>query len=220
MKFQFVRAPAMKRLLSKQDGLADWAEFAASWNRLRLDRYMADGGRYRRRRHAVFSVSAGRVRRLAHRPHYQGLDYNPLNGGVKRWFEPIEPAIGRGKTLRSILAFAARRFGAGPWRVEVHQFRIEARAGRAGRPTPEGAHRDGVDHVLALLVERRNVRRGRTTIADVAGRSLGAFTLREPLDAALLDDRKVYHGVTPIEPLDRSKPGYRDVLVVTFRRRS
>ena len=28
--------------------------------------------------------------RAAHEPHVQTLDYNPLNGGVARWFEPIE----------------------------------------------------------------------------------------------------------------------------------
>ena len=26
------------------------------------------------------------------------------------------------------------------------------------------------------------------------------------------------HGVTPVEPIDPAAPGYRDVLVVTFRR--
>ena len=26
------------------------------------------------------------------------------------------------------------------------------------------------------------------------------------------------HGVTPVEPVDPAEPGFRDVLVVTFRR--
>jgi hypothetical protein len=26
------------------------------------------------------------------------------------------------------------------------------------------------------------------------------------------------HGVTPVEPIDPAEPGFRDVLVVTFRR--
>ena len=45
-----------------------------------------------------------------------------------------------------------------------------------------------------------------------------SFTLTEPFDAALVDDARVYHGVTPVEPLDPAAPAYRDVLVVTFRR--
>ena len=38
-----------------------------------------------------------------------------------------------------------------------------------------------------------------------------------PLDAALLDDARVAHGVTPIEPVDPDGPAYRDVMVVTWR---
>jgi hypothetical protein len=102
--------------------------------------------------------------------------------------------------------------------VEVHQFRIDARTGEIGRPTPEGMHRDGVDYVLVLLVSRRNIASGITSVHDLTGRALGHFTLTEPLDSALVDDARVMHGVTPVEPLDPAEPGHRDVLVVTFRR--
>ncbi|MBN9545311.1 MAG: 2OG-Fe dioxygenase family protein [Alphaproteobacteria bacterium] len=37
-------------------------------------------------------------------------------------------------------------------------------------------------------------------------------------DAVFLDDRPVFHGVTPIEPLDPRKLAIRDVLVITFTR--
>jgi hypothetical protein len=100
----------------------------------------------------------------------------------------------------------------------VHQFRIEAQPGKRGLPTPEGLHRDGVDWVLVLLIARENIAEGVTTIYDLNKESLGCFTLISPLDAALVDDNRVYHGVTAVEPIDPSKPAYRDVLVVTFRR--
>ena len=32
-----------------------------------------------------------------------------------------------------------------------------------------------------------------------------------------VDDHRMMHGVTPVEPIDPSRPGFRDVLVVTFR---
>jgi hypothetical protein len=66
-------------------GPADWASFAASWNDLPIDGFMADGGRYRRRRFAAFSVSPEQVERKPHQPHWQSRDYNALNGGVQRW---------------------------------------------------------------------------------------------------------------------------------------
>ena len=53
--FAFVSASTMRRLLGS---LADWAVFAASWDALGPDTFMADGGRYRKRRFAVFRASA------------------------------------------------------------------------------------------------------------------------------------------------------------------
>ena len=70
----------------------DWAAFAASWRHLGPDLYMADGGRYRRRRHATFACRDGVLTRQPHQPHWQSRDYNPLNGDVQRWFDPVDPA--------------------------------------------------------------------------------------------------------------------------------
>jgi len=38
------------------------------------------------------------------------------------------------------------------------------------------------------------------------------------MDTALVDDDRVFHGVTALSRLDPALPAYRDVLVVTFRR--
>lgn len=222
--FAFVPADRMKALLEAVGPLHDWPEFAASWNDLETDTFMADGGRYRRRRHAVYRIeSGGPAQRQPHQPHYQERDFNALNGGIDRWFAPVAEATGGTASLETILAFCARCFGSlapgvPAWHVELHQFRIEAGPGMEGRPTPEGMHRDGVDYVLVLLIERDNIVSGTTTIADLGKRPLGSFTLAAPFDAALVDDSRVYHGVTPVEPLDPALPAHRDVLVVTFRR--
>ena len=222
--FTFVHSDAMRELLQSFGSLADFSEFSDSWNTLELDTYMADGGRYRRRRHAVFAAdpSSDAILRQRHQPHYQSLEYNPLHGGLARWFEPIAPNIGSSETLRTVLTFCRVLFETlasetNRWHIEVHQFRIEARQGIAGRPTPEGLHRDGVDYVLVLLVNRRNIASGTTSIHAPGGRQLGQFTLTDPLDAALVDDGRVAHGVTPVEAIDPAQPAYRDVLVVTFK---
>ena len=221
--FAFVEGSAMRGILEHSGPLSDWDVFAASWDMLEVDPYMADGGRYRRRRHAVYSAGRmGAIRRDAHQPHFQSTDYNPLHGGIDRWFEPIADTVALGPTMTTILLCCRSLFsGLAPdapaWRVETHQFRIEARALEAGRPTPEGLHRDGVDYVLVLLVHRQNIASGVTGIHALDGRALGSFTLRTPLDAAFVDDRRVAHGVTPVQPIDASQPAHRDVLVVTFR---
>ncbi len=223
--FVFADAPAMKSALSEA-GFAEWDSFAQSWNDLGLDAYMADGGRYRRRRHAAFESAAAGISRKPHQPHYQSRDYNALNGGLERWFAPVAGTIANHPAMQAILKTCFELFdGLTPpavkplaWHVEVHQFRIEAGLGQEGRPTPEGLHRDGVDWVLVLLIARENIASGVTTIADNDRKTIGNFTLTQPLDAAWVDDSRVYHGVTPVEALDPSRPAYRDVLVVTFRR--
>lgn len=221
--FAFVEADRMRALLEHTGSLSDWSTFAASWNDLGLDTYMADGGRYRRRRHAVYRATRDGIARQPHQPHYQGRDYNHLNGGIDRWFDPVSDAAAASDSLQTILAYCHACFGAlapetRAWHIEIHQFRIEARAGAEGRPTPEGMHRDGVDYVLVLLIDRTNIKSGTTTIADLEKRPLGSFTLTTPCDAAIVDDSRVYHGVTPVEPIDPSAPAHRDVLVVTFRK--
>jgi hypothetical protein len=204
--------------------LADWDAFAASWAALGPDTFMADGGRYRRRRYAVFAAAdQGPITREAHQPHYQGREYNALNGGIERWFDPVEPAVAEGATCTAVLRFCRDAFAAAapsprPWHIEMHQFRIEAKPGTAGKPTPEGMHRDGVDYVLVMMIKRTNIQRGETIMADAAQRPRGRFTLTEPMESVLLDDHHVFHGVTPVEAIDPEQPAYRDVLVVTFRR--
>ena len=219
--FAFLEGGALRELAGAR--MSDWARFAASWDDLRRDEYMADGGRDRLRRHAVFTIPAGTAAALLEprQPHYQDRAYNTLNGGIERWYEPVDPAVASGATLSTLLAFGAgffRRMRPGAsWRVEVHQFRIEAAAGKAGRPTPEGVHRDGVDYALAVLVKRENVESGTTRVSAPDGRPLGAFTLTNPLDAAIVDDARVMHGVTPITALDPALPARRDVLVLTYK---
>ena len=229
--FVFVHGATMQASLGQFGTLSDWATFAESWSDLAIDTYMADGGRYRRRRHGVFAVgSSGSLQRLEPQPHYQSTDYNPIHGGIARWFEPITDAVAGGESLATILKFCAAVFGGlAPetmsWKAEVHQFRIEARSGEEGRPTPEGLHRDGVDYVLVLLIDRKNIASGTTSIhalrgtgapGGMIGRTLGNFTLTHPFDAALLEDRKVSHGVTPVAAVDPNQAAFRDVLVVTF----
>lgn len=212
----------MRGLLEAFGPLSDWNAFADSWNTLEPDVYLANVGLHRRRRHAVFTATGDEIVRASHQPHYQSRDYNTLQGGIERWFAPMLPEVSSSASLRSILNFCRTFFGAlapdvAAWHVELHQFRIEARPDEPGQPTPEGVHRDGVDYVLVLLVDRLNIASGTTTIHAADGELLGSFTLTHALDAALVDDSRVFHGVTPVEPEDPAEASHRDVLVVTFR---
>jgi hypothetical protein len=220
--FALVPGAAMTARLGVPD--AALAEFAASWERLEVDTFMADGGRYRRRRIANFTARAGVPGHVRgpHRPHFQAVVHNSLNGGVERWFGAMEDAVADGAALQALLglgrAVADARLPGADWFVEVHQFRIEAQAGAPGFPTPEGAHHDGVDVVLIGMVARTNLAGGETLITDDAGTELARFTLLDRLDTAFIEDARVMHGVTPVAPLDATRPSCRDVLVITWKR--
>lgn len=216
--FAVLDAPSLARLAGC-DG-ADFARWAPLWDALPPDRYLRDGGRYRRRRHGCFVVEHGRVSAAPHRAHWQPLEYNALHGGIERWFEPLPASLAADPAWPALLAGLAgcadRMRGPRRWFVEAHPFRIDTTDG-IGRPTPEGAHRDGVDLVAVILVGRENVKGGETRVFDVRGPQGVRFTLAEPWSALLLDDERVIHESTPIQPLDPARPAHRDTLVVTLR---
>ncbi|WP_119353621.1 2OG-Fe dioxygenase family protein [Azohydromonas sediminis] len=190
------------------------------WDRLPPDTHLRDGGRYRFRRHSCFVVDSDVVEPVPHRAHWQPVEYNALHGGIERWFEPIEPALVADPLWTRLLAVTAARAsalrGAQRWYVEAHPFRIDTASG-IGRPTPEGAHRDGVDLVAVILVHRVGVKGGETRVFDADGPRGERFTLAEPWSVLWLDDARVIHETTPIQPLDAARPGFRDTLVLTCR---
>jgi hypothetical protein len=189
-----------------------------SWDDLAPDNYLKDGGRYRRRRHSCFVQDGLALDQTEHRAHWQPVEYNALHGGMRRLFEPIAPQTvanpAWSKLVAAIGQACAQVRGQHPWYVEAHQFRIDTTDG-IGRPTPEGAHRDGVDFVAVLLVGRHGIKGGETRVFEADGPNGKRFTMTEPWTMLLLDDAAVIHESTPIQPLDGK--GHRDTLVLTYR---
>ena len=222
----FARVPGTTLIgLMGEAGRAEaLAPFFASWGRLETDAFMRDGGRYRRRRIANFAAEPGIPGHVRgpHRPHFQAVVHNTLNGGVDRWFAAMEDAVAASAPLTALLdlgrSMAEALHGPQSWFVEAHQFRIEAAAGAPGFPTPEGVHHDGVDFVLIAMIARTNLTGGETVIEGDAGNRLARFVLQDPLDTAMVDDPRVMHGVTPVAPADPALPSCRDVLVLTWKR--
>lgn len=200
-----------------------WNQLTDSWNRLPPDTHLKDGGNYRKRRHACFiqEFPSGKLTQTPHRAHWQPTEYNALHGGFERWFDPIEPAVAEAPAWTALLGSLGRLFAqvqAVPrWYIEAHQFRIDTTGG-VGRPTPEGAHRDGVNFVVVLMVARQGVKGGETRVFDAHGPDGVRFVMQEPLTALLLDDARVIHETTPLFPADDpAGTGFRDTLVLTYR---
>ena len=192
-----------------------------AWSDLPPDGFLRDGGRYRRRRHSCFIVDGNVLRAVPHRAHWQPVEYNALHGGLERWFEPMDHNMtGQAVWTRLLTGLGlacSQTKGEQPWYVEAHQFRIDTTDG-IGRPTPEGAHRDGVDFVVVALVDRAGVKGGETRVFDARGPAGVRFTMSEPWSTLVLDDERVIHETTPIQPADSGVAGgHRDTLVLTFR---
>jgi hypothetical protein len=200
---------------------ADLASLQPFWSDLPPDAHLLDGGRYRRRRHSCFVVRSGQLESVPHRAHWQPLEYNALHGGLHRLFDPMQAAMLAQPVWSQLMVWLARVAsqlkGPQDWWVESHQFRIDTTDG-IGRPTPEGAHRDGVDLVAVFMVDRVGVKGGETRVFDAAGPNGQRFTLTQPWSVLLLDDARVIHETTPIQPLPaHTEDAHRDTLVVTLR---
>ncbi|MBI2768105.1 MAG: 2OG-Fe dioxygenase family protein [Burkholderiales bacterium] len=198
--------------------LAELNALRAGWEDLPPDAHLKDGGHYRRRRHSCFVADGGALTQAPHRAHWQPVEYNALHGGMERWFEPMEQAAVEApawvKLLAALADVSSQLKGPRPWYVEAHQFRIDTTDG-IGRPTPEGAHRDGVDVVAVFLVGREGIKGGETRVFEAEGPAGQRFTLTEPWSLLLLDDERVIHESTPIQPL--AAGAHRDTLVLTYR---
>lgn len=229
-----VTAPFIKALLDRGHALLEPAlvqqqlsvplheleQLRPSWNNLARDVHLRDAGNYRARRHScfVYTAATGALSLAPHRAHWQPIDYNALHGGMERWFDPIESYVIEAPVWQQLLQTLGAAFDTlcpvSHWYIEAHQFRIDTASG-IGRPTPEGAHRDGVDYVAVMLVERRDVRGGETRVFEAHGPNGVRFTMTQPWTLLLLDDARVIHETTPIQPA--ATAGIRDTLVLTYR---
>ncbi len=200
--------------LAQLNGLRD------SWARLPRDTYLRDGGKYRSRRHSCFvqsfSVDVATPARCFDRraaPALTGSRLRTMRFTVA-WSAGSSPSSRRSWTrrcgeswLRQSGCCSNRCVRSNSGSSRPINF-ASTTADGIGRPTPEGAHRDGVDFVAVILAGRRNIRGGETRVFDATGPSGVRFTMQEPWSMLLMDDARVIHETTPIQP--DTEQGVRD----------
>jgi hypothetical protein len=215
----FVFVPGSSLLAIRGIG-NQFANFAQKWSDLPVDRYFTGPKPYRFRRHAQldFNADTGELKVRPVGGYFQPVEYNPLFGGITRYFAPIEWATQTETVLTSLIRLAAGTvFGlAGWWVVNVHFVRITSDLGASAPPAPEGPHRDGYDFITLHLVGRNNDTGGETMILDQADRELWSLTLDAPLDTLYMDDRRFRHYVTPIGSVGRQC--HRDMILMSYER--
>lgn len=198
-----------------------YQRFKASWDDLKPDPYLLNGGTFRLRRYAVVTWQNNTLQPMTAEAHFQSKQYNPMYGGIQRVFAPIMPEILYSdlltRMLRDIIGLFTTNMDSG-WKVQCHQFRIKTSVMEVGRPTPEGIHQDGADYVFIMLLERQGITGGKSELFDQARQRIAAIYLQQECDAILLNDKVLWHNVTNIQPAKGVEKGHRDVLVLTFHR--
>ncbi len=207
------------------DPLAElWDEFAESWDDLEEDRFMADGGKYRRRRFSEFryNVKTDTLRVLKHLPFFQSADLNTLNGGVDRKFSPVTPYIAShpitAAMIRQHAQVFARVTGHDRWAINFHQVRITALADMTGKPAPEGMHKDGVTFTTLFCIQRKNTAGAENLMFDNDKQPIFSTTLQRAGDIVIFEDDAFYHDVTPMTPANPNEAAQRDMLFIEFTR--
>ncbi|CAM3592169.1 2OG-Fe dioxygenase family protein [Nocardiopsis gilva] len=199
-----------------------WTRFAAHWDDLADDPYVAAHGTRRQRRYDRFSLTPanGELDPLPHTPFIQPGHTNPLYPDVERHFAPLTAEFQSEPLMRALLLLLGRLASAlddaATWTSYVHPMRVIASADSQGDPTPEGRHRDGVTLVTSFFVGRRNATGGTTTVVTSAGEPLLTTALDQPGTLLLCDDRRTLHQVSAIQPTDPARPAFRDALVTTL----
>ncbi|MBW5481341.1 2OG-Fe dioxygenase family protein [Streptomyces bambusae] len=201
-------------------GETEIKQLRQSWDGLPVDRYMRDGARYRRRRYSEFHLTDSGLVRAPHGAFRQSLAVNPLHGGVAREFEPVEQEVADSPLLtalvRALLARLPGSFDIATGGIGIHQIRILASRDAEGLPAPEGIHEDGHHFVAQVLMRRENVDGGVSQLYDREKAPLFRTLLTEPFETVVIDDRRVFHGVSAVEVADGAPVGVRDMMLVDF----
>jgi hypothetical protein len=193
--------------------------FFRSWDHLVLDAYPtpASGSRYRR--YSRVRVEGGRLKPLPPVPFLQSAAVNRLHGDTARWFAPVADETMRSPALAAIVGLLAELRPGSCARVSlvcgIHQIRVVASPGVAGQPTPEGVHRDGHLFVGQVFIGSSGISGGQSAVYDDKRAQLYSARLQRPLEAIMLDDRRLLHAVSAVRSTTVGV-GHRDMLLVDF----
>ncbi|MEU9855174.1 2OG-Fe dioxygenase family protein [Streptomyces sp. NPDC047974] len=195
-------------------------DFIRSWADLPVDAYLPDGATFRQRRYGRFRLANDQLVPTDSAVFEQSAEVNSLFGGVERRFEPLADTVASSDVLRRIvLAFLDNlpgeidRATAG---VGVHQIRIIAGRDESSMPAPEGIHEDGHHFVAQVLINREDVAGGESQLYDRDKQPIFRTTLLEPFESIVIDDRRVFHGVSAITPAEGAERGIRDMMLIDF----
>ena len=187
--------------------------FKPFFNNLPDDPYLK--GNYRSRRLSRFIADGDKLIKLPHGYLFQGKDYNPLLGNIKREFAELEDELVELHSFKTlVLAFSDSCKLHPEAEIGVHQIRTICSPNNLGNPAPEGIHQDGTDFIGIFSVNRENIQGGETHLYTAKKEKPVFSKILNPGELLLVNDHEFFHFTTPIKPQIEGQ-GSRDVFVLT-----
>lgn len=164
----------------------------------------------------------------------QGSSVQSEFGNMQRVFPAIRESVASSPLLRSIvhadgsLAVLSGALSSSlAYLVGIHFIKLQPGPSAPAVITPDEIHRDGEPVTFAHLIERSNCNGGENfvTSLDTVGKRpadlseqdiFSQFTLLEPGDSFVVDDRKVAHYVSPVSRIAPDQLGHRTIMLVDF----
>jgi len=168
-------------------------------------------GEFRLRRYSVFNC---RGEPLDSTEFTQSLEYNKYQGDVTRTFQPIEEHICHHYSFVLLVERFRDITGVRHKNVEVHQMRIVTDGSEPVEISPEGPHQDGYDAICLVGISRENITGGNLLLSsEKSGETILSYALKNG-EAAIIDDRDLWHNGDPIQAINPDKLGFMDVFVL------
>ncbi len=181
------------------------------FNQVAQDPYIAKGDRYKSI--ARCRLKGTNIEQQAHGPLFQNQQINPVNGGIMRSY----PEISNLDCAKEPIMLFAQTFNIDYTdEILVQTQRTKCSNENSGITTPEGFHRDDIDFLAILCVNRYNIQGSETQLLNAEGNIVFQRTLY-PGEMLLINDSQFLHYTSPITIQDphKNKHGYRDILIIS-----
>ena len=190
------------------------AKIKPDFQKLQRDKYTSSGFQFK---HIVrYKYTKDNFVKQPLAPLYQPLNINATHGNIARYYPEYEPE--HPEEIEKILAhFVVEAKVPANSVILLQAQRVICSHNFIGEPSVEGWHRDGVEKVGVMCVDRHNISGGLNLFRKIDGTRPRQFkTILDPGYLIVFNDRECMHRVSSIMPKKHDELGWRDVVYMTY----
>jgi hypothetical protein len=185
----------------------------SDFDKLVVDPYVKEG--YRKKHILRAKYTKNGLEKVPLRPLFQSKDTNPTHGNIIRIYPEV--VSDSPDTIDNILHLFIKLTNM-PLNETIlfQEQRVQCDNMLTGLPSVENWHKDSVSKVGIICVSRENIVGGINQFRVNNDQANVLSKVLLPGFMAVFEDDQIQHRVTPIRPLDKSKQGYRDVILLAY----